>query len=90
MASQTLSVRYRPKDWDSLVEQEYIKTILENQIETNSIKNAYLFVGSAGTGKTTSARIFANKINKGLGNPIEIDGASNNRNRPNAINNRRC
>jgi len=46
--------------------------------------------GSAGTGKTTSARIFANKINKGLGNPVEIDGASNNRNRPNAINNRRC
>ena len=45
MASQTLSVRYRPKDWDSLVEQEYIKTILENQIETNSIKNAYLFTG---------------------------------------------
>lgn len=34
--------------------------------------------GSAGTGKTTSARIFANKINKGLGNPVEVDGASNN------------
>lgn len=45
MVSQTLSVRYRPRDWDSLVEQEYIKTILENQIETNSIKNAYLFCG---------------------------------------------
>lgn len=41
---QSLSVKWRPKDWDSLVEQEYIKTILENQIETNSIKNAYLFV----------------------------------------------
>lgn len=78
MSNQTLATKWRPKDWDSLVEQSYIKTILENQIETNSIKNTYLFVGSAGTGKTTSARIFANKINEGKGNPIEVDGASNN------------
>lgn len=44
MGNQTLATKWRPKDWDSLVEQSYIKTILENQIETNSIKNAYLFV----------------------------------------------
>ena len=43
--NQTLAVKYRPKDWNDLTEQEYIKTILENQIETNSIKNAYLFCG---------------------------------------------
>ena len=67
-----------PGDWKDLTEQEYIKVILENQIETNSIKNAYLFTGPAGCGKTTSARIFANKINEGQGNPIEVDGASNN------------
>lgn len=90
MASQTLSVRYRPRDWDSLVEQEYIKVILENQIETNTVKNAYLFTGPAGTGKTTSARIFANKINEGKGVPIEIDAASNNRSRTSKNNNRRC
>lgn len=35
-------------------------------------------VGGAGTGKTTSARIFANKINNNQGTIIEIDGASNN------------
>jgi len=75
---QTLAVKYRPKDWKDLTEQEYIKTILENQIETNSIKNAYLFTGPAGCGKTTSARIFANRINEGQGNPIEVDAASNN------------
>ena len=61
-----------------LTEQFYIKTILENQIETNSIKNAYLLTGPAGCGKTTSARIFANKINEGQGQPIEVDAASNN------------
>ena len=75
---QTLAVKYRPKDWNDLTEQEYIKIILENQIETNSVKNAYLFCGPAGCGKTTSARIFANKINEGQGNPIEVDAASNN------------
>ena len=78
MGNQTLATKWRPKDWKDLTEQEYIKTILENQIETNSIKNAYLFTGPAGCGKTTSARIFANKINEGLGNPIEVDAASNN------------
>ena len=78
---QTLAVKYRPKTWEDLTEQEYIKTILQNQIDTNSIKNAYLFCGGAGTGKTTSARIFANKINEGQGNPIEVDTASNNRSR---------
>lgn len=45
MGHQTLATKYRPKDWQDLTEQQYIKTILENQIETNSIKNAYLFCG---------------------------------------------
>lgn len=78
MSKQSLAIKYRPKIWNDVTEQEYVKVILENQIKTNTIKNAYLFCGGAGTGKTTTARIFANKINKGKGNPIEIDGASNN------------
>lgn len=79
MNNQTSAVKYRPKSWEDLTEQEYIKTILENQIVTNSIKNAYLFTrSSTAAGKTTSARIFANKINEGKGNPIEVDAASNN------------
>ena len=73
-----LANKYRPKCWDDVVEQDEIKKILEHQLETNDIRNAYLFVGGAGTGKTTCARIFANKLNEGKGSAIEIDGASNN------------
>lgn len=78
MGQQTLAVKYRPRTFEDVTEQYYIKSILENQIKTNSIKNAYLFCGGAGTGKTTTARIFANEINEGQGNSIEVDAASNN------------
>lgn len=75
---KSLAVKYRPQNFDDLVEQEYIKAILLNQLKTNTTKQAYLFCGPAGDGKTTSARIFANEINGGKGKPIEIDAASNN------------
>lgn len=76
--SEALAIKYRPHDWSSVVEQESVKVILQNQLETGENKNAYLFVGSAGCGKTTCARILANELNKGQGNPIELDAASNN------------
>lgn len=75
---QALAIKYRPKTFDDVTEQEYIKVILQHQLECNEVQHCYLFVGGAGTGKTTTARIFANEINKGLGNPIELDAASNN------------
>ena len=77
MAKISLSVRYRPESFDDLTEQIAIKDILENQIETKTFQHGYLFTGPSGTGKTTSARIFANMINDGKGNPIEVDAASN-------------
>ena len=75
---KALALKYRPKDFDDLVEQGPIKQILEEQVKTSTHQNAYLFTGGAGTGKTTSARIMANELNKGEGNPIELDAASNN------------
>lgn len=75
---QSLAVKYRPSTFDDVVEQGAIKDILQEQIGSKTHKNAYLFTGGAGTGKTTCARIFANELNAGQGNPIEIDAASNN------------
>lgn len=75
---KSLAVKYRPKVFEDLIEQDYIKAILLNQLNTNTTKQAYLFCGPAGDGKTTSARIFANEINNSKGKPIEIDAASNN------------
>ena len=77
MAVKSLAVKYRPKTFGDVTEQTEVKLILQQQLESETVKNAYLFVGGAGTGKTTCARIFANEINKGKGNPIEMDAASN-------------
>lgn len=77
MAKQTLAVKHRPKTFSDVVEQDSIKVILQQQLDSGEFQHAYLFVGGAGTGKTTCARIFADEINKGQGNPIELDAASN-------------
>lgn len=76
--AENLASKYRPKNFMDVVGQEHIKAILVNQLKTHEFKQAYLFTGGAGTGKTTTARIFAFDVNGGKGKPIEIDGASNN------------
>ena len=73
-----LSVKYRPNDFESVCSQKSIIKVLNRQLELKDYSNCYLFAGPSGTGKTTIARIFANKINNDLGEPIEIDAASNN------------
>ena len=76
--AEAFYTKYRPKEWDEVCSQDSIIKILRKQVETKSYKNSYLFSGASGCGKTTVARIFANKINNGCGIPEEIDAASHN------------
>ena len=75
---KALALKYRPQTFEDVVEQGVVVKILQDQIKNKTHDNSYLFTGGAGTGKTTVARILATQINKGKGNPIEIDAASNN------------
>lgn len=60
---QALYRKYRPKTFDEIVGQEHITKTLANQIKLGQISHAYLFTGSRGTGKTSTAKIFARAIN---------------------------
>ena len=83
------SLKYRPKDFDSVVGQDHVTKTLKNSIIENKIPSALLFCGPRGVGKTSCARIYAKEINsesvQNLENPdysfniFEIDAASNNK-----------
>ena len=55
--------KYRPQKLEELVGLEHIKNALTNAINLNKISHAYLFTGPRGTGKTSTARIFAKSLN---------------------------
>ena len=59
----SLYTKYRPKDWDSVVGQNFIVKILRSSLKNGNTGHAYILTGSRGTGKTTSARILAKSFN---------------------------
>ncbi len=63
MAYQVLARKCRPQRFAEIVGQEHITRTLQNAILSNRVGHAYLFVGSRGIGKTTTARIFAKALN---------------------------
>ena len=63
MSYLALYRKYRPNNFDDLVGQTEVASIIKNEILNNKISHAYLFSGPRGTGKTSTAKIIAKMIN---------------------------
>lgn len=78
MPYQALYRKYRPQRFDEVIGQAHITAILKNQVMDGHAAHAYLFAGTRGTGKTTTARIFARAVNclsPGNGEPCGVCAA---------------
>ncbi len=67
--------KYRPQDFDEVVGQEAVVRTLRNAIERDQVRQAYLFAGPRGTGKTSMARILAKSLNCAAGPTTKPDRA---------------
>ncbi|MDH8679193.1 DNA polymerase III subunit gamma/tau [Fusibacter bizertensis] len=63
MSYQALYRQWRPQDFDEIIGQNHITIPLKNQIMSDSYGHAYIFSGTRGTGKTSTAKIFARAVN---------------------------
>jgi DNA polymerase-3 subunit gamma/tau len=72
---QVLALKYRPSNFDKLIGQNAVVTTLSSALSQNRLSHAYLFSGLRGSGKTSTARIFAKSLVCDQGptkNPCEI------------------
>lgn len=63
MSYKVLAIKWRPKKFEDVVDQDHILTALQNSLKSGKLHHAYLFSGSYGIGKTTIARILAKGLN---------------------------
>ena len=74
-AYQVIARKWRPQTFADVVGQDHVVRTLRNAIERQRIAHAYLFVGPRGTGKTSTARIFAKALNCTHGPKADFDPA---------------
>ncbi len=74
MAYVAMARKWRPQSFDDMVGQEHIAKTLQNAIEGGRLHHAFLFTGTRGVGKTTSARILARTLNCTGGDPLHPCG----------------
>ncbi|MCR6657448.1 MAG: DNA polymerase III subunit gamma/tau [Opitutus sp.] len=70
---QVIARKWRPQTFDDVVGQDHVVRTLKNAIARQRIAHAYLFVGPRGTGKTSTARIFAKALNCTGGPKADFD-----------------
>ncbi len=70
---QVFARKYRPRTFKDVLGQEHVVRTLCNAIEQKRLAHAYLFVGPRGTGKTSTARIFAKALNCSGGPRVDFD-----------------
>ncbi len=73
MSYQVFARKYRPRTFADLLGQDHVVRTLRNAIAQNRLAHAYLFVGPRGTGKTSTARIFAKALNCSQGPRADFD-----------------
>jgi DNA polymerase-3 subunit gamma/tau len=66
--------KYRPQGFDDVVGQEPVVRTLKNAVQAGNVRQAYLFAGPRGTGKTSLARILAKALNCAQGPTPDPDG----------------